>query len=91
MRLTTQQIIDDLNTEMREEWGDDLCQACWDELWGAIIKIDVLTDGRVSKGADEDEFEDAAEDIFSEVFDGTAADLPSIRSYIARRLEENAK
>lgn len=91
MRLTTQQIMDDLTAEMREAWGDDLCQACWDELWGAIIKIDVITDGRVSKDIDEDEFEVAVEEIFSEVVDGTAADLPSIRSYIARRLEENAK
>ena len=91
MRLTTQQIMDDLNTEMREAWGDDICRAYWVDLWGAITKIDAITVGRVTKCADEDEFEAAVEEVFLEVVDGTAADLPSIHSYIARRLEEQAK
>lgn len=88
----TNKYEDDLIAELRDNLGDDICKADWDEFWGIIRKVDecAAVHARIIKetGADDrDELiEEAVELVYEWAFN-TRADLPSIKAYIWQQIE----
>lgn len=81
--------LETLKEELREECGEDICQADWWCFFDALVDVDNFA-WQCPKGSDEFAIEGWA--IQSAAYaQGTRADLPSIVKYAYAAIEENLK
>lgn len=89
--------LETLKDELREELGEDICQADWDEFYDGLEVVDAMS-GTIStlfkvysgEDVDCDKINEGAEEC-TKWAKGTRADLPSIVKYAYAAIEENLK
>lgn len=83
--------LETLKDELREDCGEDICQADWDCFWNGVEMVDHAVAVGIKMGvmsmSGKDDF--AAE--CAAWSRGTRADLPSIVKYAYAAIEENLK
>lgn len=85
--------LETLKDELREDCGEDICQADWDCFWDGLAWVGVKamrlsSEANIeSHGFDHDRYAEVA----AEYAQGTRADLPSIIKYAYAAIEENLK
>lgn len=77
--------LETLKDELREDCGEDICQADWDCFWDAVREINLESEVFAEVY---DDFDEAAK-LLAEFAQGTRADLPSIVKYAYAAIEES--
>lgn len=88
--------LETLKDELREDCGEDICQADWDCFWCALKEIDdrsfdCAVEVRLMAKDDQESMIDDDADYLAGFAIGTRAHLPSIVKYAYAAIEENLK
>lgn len=82
--------LEALKEELREECGEDICQADWDCFWDGLKRVDEKADFFKWSAYSDGDYAYHANYV-SSYAQGTRADLPSIVKYAYAAIEENLK